>query len=166
MAFTAKPIRIGRIPGGGQENVVALPYEAAETFLLGAVLTVTSNELVQMSDDPTADIAGIALQGAGTNPGQDAANSPVVITGVFVGVSMALADTVTQYVSDITDGTTSDVATVPTAADIGTTIGLILRADGTWAADRDATGTVITILDIDVDNNSVIWKFTAAAPQL
>jgi len=163
MAFTAKPIRVGRIPGGGQENALALEYKTGETFLLGAVLTLDTGQVKAAANDPIT-VAGIALQGAVTNPGEDAGNSPVEVTGVFLGVSFAVADKVTQFVSDIVN--TVDAATTPLIADIGTNIGLSLRADGTWAADRDAVNLPITIIGIDLDNNSVIWTFTSAALEL
>jgi len=163
MAFTAKPIRVGRIPGGGQENVLSFEYVALETFLVGAVVIMNTGQVEEAANDPIT-VAGVALQGAGTNPGEDAANSPVEVTGLFAGVSIAVADKVTQFVSDIVD--TVDAATTPLVADIGTNIGLSLRADGTWAADRDAVNLPITIVGIDLDNNSVIWVFTAAAAQL
>ncbi len=162
--FNAKPIRIGRIPGGGQENVLALPYASGQDFLNGAVLTLVNGEATEASTDPSTS-AGIALQGTDTNAGQDAANSPVVVTGIFVGVSMAVADNVTQFVSDLVNG--SDAPVTPLQTDVGDTTGLRLRADGTWAADRSlgASGTIV-ILDIDELNNSVIWVFTSAAAEL
>ncbi len=163
MAFTAKPIRIGRIPGGGQENVIAFPTQAGADFLLGAVLTLSTGEVVEASTDPTS-VAGISLQGTDTNPGQDAANSPVEVTGVFVGVSVAVADKVTQFVSDIVSG--SDAPLTPLQSDVGDVMGLLLRADGTWAADRAASASIITVVDIDVDNNSVIWTFVSTALEL
>lgn len=161
--FNAKPIRIGRIPGGGQENILALIYATGEDFLNGAVLTLVAGEATEAATDPITS-AGIALQGTDTSPGLDAGNSPVVVTGVFAGVSMAVADKVTQFLSDIVAG--SDTPTTPIQSDIGSNIGLRLRADGTWAADRSAANSPITILDIDEPNNSVIWVFTSAAAEL
>lgn len=163
MAFTAKPIRVGRIPGGGQENVQALTTKAAETFILGAVLTLTAGVLEEAGAAPTT-VAGIALQGVDTNPGQDAANTPVEVTGLFVGVSIAVADAVTRFVSDLTDN--SDTLVTPTIADVGTDIGLRARADGTWAADKTAANAPIKIVAIDLDNNSVIWVFNSTAFEL
>ena len=163
MAFTAKPIRVGRIPGGGQENVQALTTKAAETFINGAVLTLTAGVLEEAGVAPTT-VAGIALQGVDTNPGQDAGNSPTEVTGVFAGVSIAVADAVTRFVSDLTNNT--DVLVTPTIADIGTDIGLRERADKTWAADKTAANSPIKIVDIDLDNNSVIWVFNSTAFEL
>ena len=163
MAFTAKPIRVGRIPGGGQENVQAISQKAAETFVTGAVLTLTAGVAEEAGVAPTT-AAGIALQGADSGPGHDAGNSPTEVTGLFSGISMAVADGVTRFISDLTDD--SDVIVTPTVADIGTDVGLRARTDGTWTADKTAANAPIKIVDIDLDNNSVIFVFNSTAFEL
>lgn len=155
----ARGIVVARIPSGEVPDVISAQYTTGQTFKTGAILVYTAaGEVSEGGADPTP-IAGVALEPAGSKPGYDAANSPTTFTGRVQEVSMAKANRVTVYSSRFTN---AGVDVTPTQTLIDEQYGLI-KVGNDWTVDQtDVVNTRVEIVDIDVDNKLVFWKFLEA----
>lgn len=148
---------IGSVP-----NVINGQYKTGETFKIGALLVLDANgELTECGADP-ALVTGVAAQGAGTNPGYDAANSPATFTGRKQTVSYYNADKTTTFSMRGVNGGTDPVT--PAQTNIGESYGALKDADGIWTLDLAETTTkVFDIVGIDIDQKVFLCVFNDAA---
>jgi hypothetical protein len=158
--MAARPFNIGQIQPGTAPKTIVMQYASGQTFVTGALLTLTSGELVECGADPVA-VVGVAGASYNTNYGQDAANSPVVVTGLEVVVPVLIADDVNVFTCRGVNGATDPVT--PAVADIGVGYGVVKTSDGSWALDQaDTTHDVVVVTDIDVARLCFYVKFVAA----
>lgn len=132
------PIRMNAVRnpvGIGTPNIQALPYDSADAIVVGSVLISTAGIANLAGADP-ALILGIALQAADTNPGYQAANSPVPITGRSATIDIAIADANTIYMATLTNGSSTRIA--PADANIRLQYG-ITAYSGIWTVDTAKT---------------------------
>lgn len=147
---------------GGAPNVLTQLYKTGETFKIGALLVLDANgELTECAADPTL-VTGVAAQGAGTNPGYDAANSPATFTGRVQGVSYYNADKTTVFSMRAVNGGTDPVT--PTQTMVGESYGALKDADGIWTLDIAETSVkVFDIVGIDIGQKIFFCVFNDAA---
>lgn len=146
-----------RSGSGTVPEVREVQYDSAQTFKQGAVLVYdTDGEVIEASADP-AQIAGVAAQGANTNPGYDAANSPTVITGRKQTVAMWPANRMTTFSGRGVNGGTDPVT--PALTDIDTRCSIVKSGDD-WVLDlSDTTNDRVEIVDVDIDQKIFFFKF-------
>lgn len=157
----------GRVPSGQVEEIRALTYDTAATFVAGDIVVYDGDgELVEAGANPL-NIVGVALQSVNTNPGWDAANSPVVSTGRQRTVSTAIANQVTEFVAKLTDGSSTYVQ--PVLADIGQSYGVTVQ-NGVWTIDKAKGGADarVIVTDYNADPEAgpvgfVYFKFLQSA---
>lgn len=145
----------------GIPSVLSGVYTTGQTFKEGALLIyVAAGTLSESGADPSAEIAGVALENAGSKPGYDAANSPTVVTGRVQEVSFAKADRTTVF-SGRAIGASVDPA-VPLQTHINEQYG-VAKVGNDWVIDLDETSAkVVEIVDIDIDNKIFFFKFMEA----
>lgn len=155
------PMQPARVPGGGVFSVLAPDTTAAQTFIRGAVLVFASGKVSEASTGVTTNVAGVALQGAFTGPGNAMANSPAPITWQETQTSMAVADSVTIFEATFVNGSTTRIA--PAVTDIGVSYGVSKYTD--WAVDKSLTAgsAAVRVVGIDTQRNLVFFKWLAAA---
>lgn len=152
-----------RNPGAGvaAPNILSGAYTTGQTFKKGAVLVQTAaGTLSESGADPTADIAGVALEGAGTKPGYDMANSSQIlqVTGRVQEVSYAKAKAGTVFSGRGINGGTDPV--IPLQTHIHEQYGVAKTAAGEWVIDlAETTAKVVEIVDIDVDQKIFFFVF-------
>jgi hypothetical protein len=155
------PVRImqpARTPGGTVPPVGWYRYTDGQTFIRGEVLVFDGSGSVEVdSTDPTP-IVGVALQGADTAPGYQAANSPTTFTYRQQKVSVALARPGEVFRSQLTNGSSTPVT--PTIADVGVSYG-ITPYSGVWTVDKNKTSTDkrVTVVGFDDMTNDVFFTF-------
>jgi hypothetical protein len=105
------------------------------------------------------------MQDASSAPGYNAANSPATITGRTNYVSTAIANAVTEFSAELTNG--SAVRIAPTQADVGQSYGVTAYA-GVWTIDKAKTAgsARVIISDVDTDSGVVFFKVLKANRQL
>lgn len=156
-----------RVPGSGTAapSIISGAYTTGQTFKKGAVLiTVAAGTLSEAGADPANDIAGVALEGAGTKPGYDPANASQVlqVTGRLQEVSYARADSHTVFSGRAINGGTDPVT--PLQTHLHEQYGLAKTAAGEWVIDiAEVTVKTVEIVDIDIDSKIFFFKFLAAA---
>lgn len=158
------PVRImqpARTPGGTVPPVSYLNYKDNETFVRGAVLIYDTGTVKIAGADPTG-IVGVALQGAGTAPGYQAANNPATFTYRRQAVSVALAKRSEVFRAQITNGSSTPVA--PAQTDVGVSYG-ITAYSGVWTVDRNKTGASarVEVVGFDDLTQDVFFSFLEAA---
>src|SRR6478609_2216257 len=136
--------------------------KTSETFKIGALLVVDANgELAECAADPTL-VSGVALQGADSNPGFAAANSPTVFTGRQQTVSYVVADKSTTFSMRGVNGATDPVT--PTQTMVGESYGAARDADGVWYLDiAETTVKVWDIVAVDITNKIFFCVFNDTA---
>lgn len=166
--LTGRFFQPAEMPASAAPSVTRYGYVAAQTFLKGAVLifgTAGNVGLVQEAGaTPATGIVGIALESPASTPGHAVSFDATVIarTGVVDAVSVAAANRLTIFTGRMVNGGTDPVT--PAATDIGVKYGVIKDANGVWAVDQSNTTQVpVIIVDIDIANNIVMFKFTEAA---
>src|SRR5690606_36212664 len=154
------PARVG---GTGVPLVQAIELASSQTFVRGALVVVNSDGLLaECASDPTS-IKGVALADANTSPGEQAANNPLVITGLENTVSVATAADTIFSCRGVNSGT--DPVT-PTQTMIGEQYGVTTDSDDVWVLDLAETSVkVSTIVDVDIDNKIFFVKFISATMQ-
>lgn len=155
-----------RVPGAGTAapSVISGAYTTGQTFKKGAVLVTTAAGTVsEAGADPANDIAGVALEPAGSKPGYDPANASQVlqVTGRVQEVSYARADSQTWWSGRAINGGTDPVT--PAQTHLHEQYGIAKTAAGEWVIDiAETTTKVVEIVDIDIDNKIFFFKFLAA----
>lgn len=152
-----------RMSPGAVPATQSIQYANGQTFIKGAVLALTSGQVVAATSPITgATIFGVSLEPVASKPGYNAANSPTVVTGRVQEVSAVRADAITVFSSEVC--TTTDVPITPTQALIGVDYGLRNGADGIWRVDtaQVTTDACVRIVDIDIEKKLVFWTFLAA----
>lgn len=159
-------INVGRFPAGATApDVRSIAWANGQTFLQGSPLVATAGVVSECAANPVV-IYGFAAEPASSRAGYGAANSPTVITGRNQEVTTFLANSTQLFTAALVNG--SAVLVAPTAADIGTSIGLSKRTINgvaVWVADKAATAA-IQIGDIDLDGSFVYFKVLAASIQI
>lgn len=144
----ARGMQPARRTGDATTRVQSGYYATGQTYKKGAILVHNTNgELVEASADPTS-IIGIALEGAGTKPGYDVANSSqlVVATGRVQETSYAVADREQEFSARAVNGGTDPVT--PLQTHIAETYG-VLKVANDWVIDMaEVTVKSIQITDI------------------
>lgn len=151
-----------RMSPGAAPAVQSIQYANGQTFLKGALLALTSGQVVAATSPVTgATIFGVSLEPVASKPGYDAANSPATITGRVQEVSAVRADAITVFSAELVSGSATRIA--PAQADIGVDIGLNVYS-GIWVADKSqlTTNACIRVVDIDIDKGLVFFTFLAA----
>ena len=133
----AYQMRVARINSGAVPAVAGLTTLTGQTFLLGEMVVVNSDGYLTVCGADPALIAGVALQGAFSGPGNDMANSPTVITGQNLSTSVAIANAATVFLAELTNSSSTRVA--PTQTDIGGIYG-VTAYSGVWTIDKGKTG--------------------------
>jgi len=153
-----------RHPKGKVPDVISGKYKTAETIVQGSLLAHDANgELIVHLGGSALDVAGVALEGAATKPGWDAANSPTVFTGRVQEVSYAQADLDTVFTIRAESGGT---ITNPTQTRIAEEYGVI-KSGNEWRLDlTDTTDKIFRVVDIDLNENLWFVKFIAAALEI
>lgn len=132
-------------------------YKTGETFKIGACLVFDANgELVECGADPST-ISAIAAEPAGSRPGYDAANSPLVVTGRKQEVSVwDLGEGYIFSMRGVNGGT--DPVT-PTQTMVDEQYGVAKDADGIWYLDlAETTAVIFEVVDFDADNKIFYCK--------
>lgn len=145
-------------------------YDAAETFIKGAVLGVNADgEVIELATGAgVTGVVGVALDGVGTALGFDVSHDSQVVwrTGAEASVSYVdLTKNRNQVFSGrLTDGAGADV--LPTTAIIKESRGLLRLANGEWTVNNaDVTNDAVQIIDIVVNvgaaaaGNYVLFRF-------
>lgn len=148
------PIRMqpSRLPNGDAPNVMNYPPGSTTTFEKGAVVTLSSGDVVEHGGGTTTTgIRGVSLEGVldGTpdNPGDE--------------VAVAIADRSQVFMGQAISGTT--VQTDLSGITIGDQYGIV-ASSGDWYVDvADTTNVVLEIVDLDDDIDVVFFKFLEAS---
>lgn len=156
-------MRVHSTEGGKVPGTRRISQVNGQTFVTGAVLVYNAGQVQEGGVNPT-EIIGIALQGADTNPGFGAANSPSVITGRVQAVTVAIASSQVTFAASLTNGSSTLVA--PTQADVGAQYG-ITAYSGIWTVDKNKTAgnARVEVVGFDVTVYSpgiVFFKFLAS----
>ena len=153
----------GRFPVGEAPSILALPVKTGQTFKRLALVVLDGDGLLTECGADPASILGVALQGAFTGPGYDAANTPTVITGRSNECSVAIANDATVFSCRGVNGGTDPVT--PTATMVNEDYGVVKVGDD-WCLDlADAVATRAKIVDIDIDNKVFFVKILEANRQ-
>lgn len=152
---------VGQVPQILSLTTVASP---AATLIRGALVVAAAGLIDTCGADP-ASIAGVALQDASSAPGYNAANSPATITGRTNRVSVAVANSITEFSAEFTNGSSTRI--VPTQADVGVSYG-VTAYSSIWTVDKNKTAgsARVQITRIDTDQNLVYFKVLRANQQL
>lgn len=157
-----KPFGVHQIQGNKVEAIQAMQYATGQTFILGAVLQSTGGEvIVSVADPASGTVVGVALQGAATNPGYDAANSPATFTGRRQTVSVCRPNDETIFVGQLTNG--SSALVTPAIADVEAQYG-ITAYSGIWTVDKAKTGgsARVNVVGFDADLKQVFFKWISS----
>lgn len=151
---------IGKVSPGVSPEVTVQQVTTAQTFIKGAILILASNKLSESGATPTTGIVGVAAQGAFTNPGNQLANNPTVITGGLVNyISVFVNNRTNTFVGRLVNGGTDPVT--PALTDIRA-YGVIKTADGTWAVNQaDTTNLAVNVIGIQPLGGTAVlpWVF-------
>lgn len=159
-----RKIQPARMIGPHAPSVISVAYTTGQTFKKGALLTyVAAGTVSECGADP-ATVAGVALEGAATKPGWDAANSPTQVTGRVQEVSMGVADRITIWSMRGINGGTDPLT--PTQTMINEQYGSA-KVGEDWVLDQaEVTVKQWEIVDIDADNKIFFCKFIEGVPEL
>jgi hypothetical protein len=145
-------------PGNGTPLIAQFNSTSGSNFEVGAVLVLSSGEVVEAGADPAAGtILGVALAAEDAAPGFSMANQPTVVTWRTRNVPVALANG-NIFCGRLTNNSSTFIA--PVAADIGASYG-ITAYSGVYTVDKNKTTTSarVVIIRIDTDNNKVWFRF-------
>jgi len=155
-----------RNPGAGASapSVQSCAYTTGQTFKKGAVLIwAAAGTVSEAGADPIINIAGVALEPAGSRPGFNPANADQVlqVTGIGQEVSVALADSKTIFSGRLKSAAGGDPV-LPTQTMVNEEYGLT-TVSGIWVIDLDeVTAKSIRIVDVDIDQRIAFFVFRAA----
>lgn len=159
MATPRKGFRTHQVQGGGVEAIQYMQYATGQTFPIGAVLIYAAGEVTVAGADPASNtIVGYSLQGAGTSPGYDAANSPTTFTGRQQKVSVVRPNDQLIVQGEFTNGSSTLIASAQ--SDVGVSYG-ITAYTGVWTVDKNKTGgsARVIVTGFDADQFLVFFKF-------
>ena len=150
-------IEVARSGNRGSEEVVSTKYKTGESIVKGSLVVKDANgELTLCGADPAA-VYGVALEAAGSKPGYDAANSPLVVTGRVQEISVAKANANTVF--------SMRGSSDPAVSNEGKSYG-VTNSSGEWILDlTDTTNTIFAVLEVDVTNKIFYGKFIPAKIQ-
>lgn len=150
-------MRIHSVGAGQVPPTRTLRYADGQTFVQGAILQWSSGSVIVAVADPT-EIVGLALQGAATNPGYDAANSPAPITGRNQTVTVCIPNQSVIFMANLTNS--SSALVVPAQADVGVQYG-VTAYSGKWTVDKGNTADRVEVVGFDtgVYGGVVFFKF-------
>jgi hypothetical protein len=155
----------GRFQAGSVPEVTARAYANSQTFTAGALLVLDANGLVvECADHPTL-VSCVAVQGADTGYGYQAANNPVEITGQEQKVSTYdIASKVTQFVGRMVNGAGANAPVTPTQTDVGEEFGAKQLTNGDWVIDHSETTDVcLVVTAIDTEGKYAYFRFIDSA---
>lgn len=159
----ARGFVLARTPSG-TPNVQAMLVTAAQTFAKGALVIDTAAGTISECGADPANVLGVALQGAFTGPGNNNADTPVVITGQMKDCSVAIADRSQIFSCRGVNGATDPVT--PAVTNIGESYGSA-KVGTDWVLDiAEVTVKQWHIVDVDVDNKIFFVKILEAARSL
>jgi len=142
-----------RRTGSTVPRIQAMLYDTGQTFVNNALVYITGTGEVSECGANPATVAGVALNGVGTQPGYDVANSTqtLVYTGREARVSVAIADSEQEFSARGVNGATDPVT--PLQAHIGQQYG-VLKVGSDWVINiADQVNVVVQITDIALDAN-------------
>jgi hypothetical protein len=148
-----REFRAAKFPPGTSPKVQVLTVTTGQTFIKGAPVILASGLLTVVATHPVTAL-GVALQSAFTNPGNQLPNANVLAAGSPIGgrpndISVAIADRTTIFSGRMVNGAT-DPVTPLVATDLGTSYGVIVSADNTWAVDQaNVTQLCVKIVGIE-----------------
>jgi len=155
-----------RVPNGGVESINSYPALAGQAIVNGSLVLLDANGLLNLCGADPASILGVALSAQGTAPGFSAANAPIAINFSSTAddlVSVAIANRDTIFSGQMTNA--GNIVT-PTQAMVGDSFGVVNTA-GIWTVDQTETvNTRLTIVDVDIPNRLILFKFLNANLQL
>lgn len=155
-----------RVPSGGVESINVYPALAGQAIVKGSLVLLDANGLLNLCGADPASILGVALSAQGGGPGFSAANSPIAVNFSTANedlVSVAIANRETIFSGKMTNA--GNIVT-PTQAMVGDSYGVVNTA-GIWTVDQTETvNTRLTIVDVDIANTLVFFKFLNANLQL
>jgi len=139
-------------------------YTTGQTFLKGAIVVpdAATGRIIEAAANP-ASITGIALEAPGSKPGFQVNFDAAVVarTGTVQEVSVAKANRITIFSGRMVNGGTDPVT--PVQADLGTAYGVLKTGAGEWVVNQaDTTTTRVRVIDIDIDNKIVFFRFLEA----
>lgn len=155
--FAPARVPAGQVPDIQELVTVASP---AATFVEGALVLITAGLIDTCGANP-AVVTGVALAGGDSAPGFSAANSPVVSTYRRQVVSVAMANRVTIFRGQMTNNSSTRIA--PAQTDVGVSYGVTAYTN-IWTVDKNKSGAnlVVKIVDVDIFNSIVFFKFLEA----
>lgn len=164
--MAARGFNIARTPAGAPITQ-QFPYKTGESIVKGSLVLMDANgELTLAGADPTV-VLGVAMQKAGSGPGWDAADSPLVITGRNQNLIVALAGSIggsMVFSGRAVNGGTDPV--LPLATHRNESYG-VANSGGIWYIDiAETSAKVVTIVDIDATQNIMYFVFIQAVCQL
>jgi hypothetical protein len=153
-----------RLPVGEAPDVQSMQYDSAQTFKSGAVIVFeggATGEVIEGSSDPTP-IVGVALEAANSKPGYELghASSVLQVTGRVQQVSVAKANRSTVWSGRMVNGATDPKT--PALTDINVVYGVAKVGDDWVVNQAETSATRVEIVDIDIDNKIVFFKFMEA----
>jgi hypothetical protein len=153
-------IEVARSANMGSEEVLNTKYKTGEAIVKGTVLSFDANgELVVGSSTPatllTAKICGVALEAAASKPGWDAANSPTQVTGRKQEVAYAVPNPNTVF--------QARGSADPAQTNVGVQYELAVSAGEWYVNFSGTTSLMVTVVDVDIPNKIVFFKFLPAA---
>lgn len=165
------PARIfqpARTPTNAAPEVQSMQFTTGQTFIKGAILVFDTagnlGNVIEGTSPNPALIVGVAEEAPNTKPGFQLSFDAAVVarTGTVQQVDVAKANRVTLWSGRLVNGAT-DPVTPAQNTDMGVAYGVIKTADGTWAVNQaDTVNTKVRIVDIDVFNKIVFFRFLEA----
>lgn len=156
----ARSFNIARLPSG-TPNIINYPYTAGQTFKKGAlVVDVAAGTISEFGGGTDAVVLGVALEDAGSRPGNNYGGTVDVTTGTINEVAVAIADRSQIFSCRGINGGTDPLT--PTRTMVGEQYGVAKVGDD-WVLDQaEVTTLIVEIVDIDIDNKIFFVKFLEA----
>ncbi len=157
-----RKIQPARFGGATAAEHQSMQYTGTPSFKKGAILIFAAGFVAEGGADPTG-IVGVSNEDAESKPGKGLSHDAAVVarTGSVSEVTVARANRNTVFSGRMVNGGTDPVT--PVQADIGTAYGL-LKVANDWVVDQTETvNTRLRIVDIDIDNKLVFFKFLETA---
>lgn len=149
-------------------RVQHFPTTTGQTFKNGALVKLSSGQLVICTTNDTA-VVGVAGAAAFNGRGWELANASQLAqapTGRDSYLPVYVADQGNIFASRLVDSNVNQDTLTPAVTDIGVEIGVLLDSGGNFCLDKDASNDVAVIVDINIDEKLVFFKFLAAASQI
>lgn len=152
-----------RFAGATAPEHQSMAYTAGQVYKKGAVVIFdgVAGTIIEGGADPTP-IVGVATEDAASKPGFGVSHDASVVarTGTAAETTVAKATRTVVFSGRMVNGATDPVT--PVQADINKVYG-ILKTGNDWVVDQaDVVNTRVEIVDIDIDNKVVLFKFMEA----